>query len=293
MSVILDALRRAEQERKLGQAPSVQVITQTQQHSVLSQGAPVWLWWALGATSLLIILLCLWLLRTPAAPAPRAAVAPAPAAVAAPPPAAPPQPQPKPVAAATPPVEKPAPPAVVQPLAPAPHILGGDDSVRSLDDLIAPPPPRPAPKPAPVAATKPQPAASEPAIEPADVHREEIARSPQGELPPPDGPIDRSDVPPPKPSELQPPVTRDSPAADATRYPALREMSPDYRSDFPSLSIDVHVYNGDPAKRWVMIDLRKYLEGQTIEAGPRIVEIRQNGVVFDWLGRQVLFPLQN
>ena len=49
MSVILDALRRAEQERKLGQAPSVQVITQMPGQAPLEQRAPVAVWLLLAA----------------------------------------------------------------------------------------------------------------------------------------------------------------------------------------------------------------------------------------------------
>ncbi|MDT0498700.1 general secretion pathway protein GspB [Algiphilus sp. W345] len=266
MSVILDALRRAEQERKLGQAPSVQVITQMPGQAPLEQRAPVAVWLLLAAVVVAIAALAIWLLWRPAP-----STSPTPAAV---------------VDAAAPDITQTAPPpkrregpAPVSPtpVPETPRVIRDARGLNDLDDFLPAPRP-PARSAAPVISAPP-------ATPPAPMLAPQDTR--QGELPPPSGPIDRSDVAPPSADELR---VVPSAATAPSPYPALRDMSPNYRSDFPSFSVDVHVYNDDPAKRWTMIELRKYLEGQTIEAGPRIVEIRRDGIVFNWKGEIVLYP---
>ncbi len=267
MSVILDALRRAEQERKLGQAPSVQVITQMPGQAPLEQRAPVAVWLLLVAVVVAIAAIAIWLLWRPA---PSTSSTPA-AVVDAP---APDITQPVPPPARR---EEPA-PVSSAPVPEAPQVIRDARGLNDLDDFL--PAPRPATRAAAPVISAPPATPPAPMLAPQDTR--------QGELPPPTGPIDRSDVAPPSADELR---AAPGPSSNApSPYPALRDMSPNYRSNFPSFSVDVHVYNDDPAKRWTMIELRKYLEGQTIEAGPRIVEIRRDGIVFDWNGEIVLYP---
>ena len=73
--------------------------------------------------------------------------------------------------------------------------------------------------------------------------------------------------------------------------PLLRDMPPAFRARFPALTLQVHVYDEDPEKRWVMIDNRRYRESGTLENGPTIVEITPDGVIFELQGEQVLWPL--
>src|SRR3546814_2275311 len=72
----------------------------------------------------------------------------------------------------------------------------------------------------------------------------------------------------------------------------LREMPIRYREQFPVRTLDVHVYDPDPAKRWVMIDGKRYREGDTLASGPQIAQIIESGVVFDYQGAQVLLPVR-
>src|SRR3546814_12272962 len=65
-----------------------------------------------------------------------------------------------------------------------------------------------------------------------------------------------------------------------------------YREQFPVRTLDVHVYDPDPAKRWVMIDGKRYREGDTLASGPQIAQIIESGVVFDYQGAQDLLPVR-
>jgi len=79
-------------------------------------------------------------------------------------------------------------------------------------------------------------------------------------------------APPPLPRDVTP--RRDLPAT-------LRDRIPDY-------AIDVHVYNDDPARRFILIRGERFGEGSTLEGGHRLLEIAPRGLVIDVDGQKVL-----
>lgn len=82
--------------------------------------------------------------------------------------------------------------------------------------------------------------------------------------------------------------------ATATLHPGaprLNDMPADFRARFPRIQLQVHVHDAEPAKRWIMIDGRRYAEGSALSQGPRIVEILPDGVVFEFSGQRVHWPL--
>lgn len=85
-------------------------------------------------------------------------------------------------------------------------------------------------------------------------------------------------------AQLQTTAAPTAPAAD------LKLMPDDFRASFPQITVQVHVYNADAAKRWAMIDGNRYREGDTLPDGLRIERIVPQGIVFSWQGRQVLYP---
>lgn len=78
-------------------------------------------------------------------------------------------------------------------------------------------------------------------------------------------------------------------ATDDTQ--ALKAMPDNYRADFPQITVQVHVYDNDPAKRWSLIDGKRYREGDVLPQGPKIYKIVPQGIVFDWQGQRVLYPV--
>ncbi|MDB5986279.1 MAG: hypothetical protein JWR16_1332 [Nevskia sp.] len=79
-------------------------------------------------------------------------------------------------------------------------------------------------------------------------------------------------------------------AAPATAQ-NLREMPDAFRASFPAITVDVHAYSDDPAKRFVLIDGKRYRENDTLAQGPHIVGIVPAGIVFDWQGQRVLYAM--
>lgn len=58
----------------------------------------------------------------------------------------------------------------------------------------------------------------------------------------------------------------------------------------PELTVDLHIFTDDPAKRAVFINGRRYTQGDTITEGPRVEEITRDGAVLNYRGQRFLLP---
>ena len=76
-----------------------------------------------------------------------------------------------------------------------------------------------------------------------------------------------------------------SPAAAATRaLPSADDLIA--QGGLPPLHLDLHVYAGNPAERFVFVNTRKYREGETLQEGPTIEEITRDGAVLSYRGNR-------
>ena len=80
-------------------------------------------------------------------------------------------------------------------------------------------------------------------------------------------------------------------APEPPRYKTLREMPPDYRAGFPKLNLDVHAYDADPAQSFVMVNGRRYRNGETLTEGPRVEAILSEGLLLQHNGQSVLIAV--
>jgi general secretion pathway protein B len=153
-------------------------------------------------------------------------------------------------------------------------VIPGTEGVASLDDLtqgtVEDLPPVTAMPTEPVAA-EPEPAPAESAAQ----AETEAEPAPQEQAAPPTAE--------PAPPAIPPALTQQAPVRK------LREMPPDYRADFPALTVEVHVF--EPGRRFVMVNGRRYREGERLAEGPQIVEIVRDGIVLEYRGERVLYPL--
>ena len=53
-----------------------------------------------------------------------------------------------------------------------------------------------------------------------------------------------------------------------------------------SLHLDVHVYADQPPERFVLINMKKYHEGERLQEGPRLDEITTDGVILSFQGEK-------
>jgi general secretion pathway protein B len=58
----------------------------------------------------------------------------------------------------------------------------------------------------------------------------------------------------------------------------------------PELRLELHVYSDRPEQRFVFINSRKYREGEVLQEGPSVEQIRADGVVLNQQGRRFLLP---
>jgi general secretion pathway protein B len=58
----------------------------------------------------------------------------------------------------------------------------------------------------------------------------------------------------------------------------------------PELSIDLHIYADDPAKRAVFINGRRYQQGAVLAEGPTVEEITREGAILRYRGQRFLLP---
>ncbi|MFT3896689.1 MAG: general secretion pathway protein GspB [Thermomonas sp.] len=111
---------------------------------------------------------------------------------------------------------------------------------------------------------------------------------------------------PPKPQPVAPvatpvpaPEPTPRPAVEATPTPApsaeaettVGALPADLRKALPPLQLSMHLWDPDPAKRFVILDGERRVEGDSV--GPmQIRRIDADGVLFDWQGRAVRLPLR-
>ncbi|MDH3526304.1 MAG: general secretion pathway protein GspB [Gammaproteobacteria bacterium] len=89
--------------------------------------------------------------------------------------------------------------------------------------------------------------------------------------------------------KAQPPVAAASVQAAPVETPkqGLKDwvdLSLEFRSGLELPPLDVHVYDADPQRRFVLINLRKYRAGDRLESGAVIEEILPDGVQLSYQG---------
>ncbi|MDA8248122.1 MAG: general secretion pathway protein GspB [Rhodospirillales bacterium] len=125
------------------------------------------------------------------------------------------------------------------------------------------------------------------------------------------GPASRSQPPSgaptgPPPSELQPAADAGpadfapamQPAAPTgaasqpveANLPRYQDLAAAPDSSLPRLHLDLHVYDANPRKRYVMINMHKLRQGDSLPDGVAVLSIRPDGVVLSYQGRQFLLP---
>ncbi len=72
--------------------------------------------------------------------------------------------------------------------------------------------------------------------------------------------------------------------------PTFNDLRASGRLQLPDMHLDIHVYSGRPADRFVFVNMSKYKESATLSEGPRVSEIVPDGVVLDYMGTRFLLP---
>lgn len=143
--------------------------------------------------------------------------------------------------------------------------------------------PRPAPASPPMAPRTQEPVVAAPATHspaPAPTPMDAHARAP-APAPHPDAiarPQPHPDAPPPAPG---------TPKLDVPTYYDLPFAT---RKALPQLNLSMHVYTADPKQRFIMLDGSRLAEGDTTADNVTVREIRPDGVVLEFQGQRFFYP---
>ena len=88
--------------------------------------------------------------------------------------------------------------------------------------------------------------------------------------------------------EAPPPVEVAPTNAALPDVPRLDQLPSAERDALPPLKLSMHVYAESAPNRFVLIDGRRFREGEKLAATLQVIEIRREGVVLDFNGRRFL-----
>lgn len=80
------------------------------------------------------------------------------------------------------------------------------------------------------------------------------------------------------------PLSAPATAPASGKIPEWEDLSLDFRSGFSMPRMDVHVYDTDPQRRFVLIDLQKFREGDRLSNGAVIEKILPDGIELSYQG---------
>lgn len=93
-------------------------------------------------------------------------------------------------------------------------------------------------------------------------------------------------------SEASMPVVTESPDQPTVSesFATFNDLRARGTLTLPDLHLDIHVFSGQPAERFVFINMTKYKENAKLSEGPVIKQITPEGVVLDYEGTNFLLP---
>jgi len=282
MSLILEALKKSEQQRRLGEAPTFgsPVVATRKRRSILPVIAILivvagGVWWWLGHRTSAPV---------PATSAPVASTKPAETPISQ-------QVQTRPATGTVRPAPQRTPPAAAAanqdkravgvgnvartaPVTTSPAATVGIPPAPDKNaGLRAPAPPAPAKTDAALPAATPKTAGTTPATPP--------PVAPARQQPPAATTVDT------KPAVAPPPA---APAAAGVALPTVWELPYATRKDIPAIELSMHVFSSDPKQRFVVIKGDRHAEGDEVGTDLVLKEIRQDGIVLDYKGQVFFYP---
>ncbi|MCW8925892.1 MAG: general secretion pathway protein GspB [Xanthomonadales bacterium] len=75
-------------------------------------------------------------------------------------------------------------------------------------------------------------------------------------------------------------------AGDASKVPSWFTLPQAFRNKLDLPRVDVHVYSDEPQKRFILVNLEKYREGETLASGLVLEEVLPDGMVMSYRGER-------
>ena len=91
----------------------------------------------------------------------------------------------------------------------------------------------------------------------------------------------------------EPETYQDEPVAEVEEesLPSYYGLSAATRNSIGELAMNAHVYSSTPGRGFVMINGSRYREGDNLNEGPLLEQIRKDGIVLDYRGERFILPV--
>jgi hypothetical protein len=96
---------------------------------------------------------------------------------------------------------------------------------------------------------------------------------------------------PPKTEALTDKVYTPPVSTAVAEAPPLQSLPEEFRRSFAALNLDVHVFSKDPTARFVLINAKRYQEGERLSEGLLLEAITPKGVILHHRGRRFLLAV--
>ncbi len=73
----------------------------------------------------------------------------------------------------------------------------------------------------------------------------------------------------------------------------INDLPDGFLEKLPPLNIDIHSYDKQPGRSYVLINMEKYRAGDTLTEGPVLSEVLMDGVVLEYMGERFVLPIGN
>ena len=93
------------------------------------------------------------------------------------------------------------------------------------------------------------------------------------------------------PTPIESPPVASSPDAGESDLLQLSDLTAAERKSLPPLKVSMHLWDGDAARRFVIVDGNRLVEGDRV-GDAVITTITPDGVVLDWSGRRLKLPIR-
>jgi general secretion pathway protein B len=153
--------------------------------------------------------------------------------------------------------------------------------------IVPPPISRATPPPVPVAAAPAKPS-TEPAVA-APVQQANVATAPPNatSAKPADVATAQPNAAPAKPADA---IQMAPTASAAPAVPQYYELAYSVRKDIPQFNLSMHVFAADPAARFIVVDGERKVEGDAVKEGLVLREVRTDGIVLEFRGQRFFYP---
>jgi general secretion pathway protein B len=94
----------------------------------------------------------------------------------------------------------------------------------------------------------------------------------------------------PKPPDAAPPMPTAPAAPPPPAVPQYYELAYAVRKDIPQFNLSMHVFAADPAARFIVVDGDRKAEGDAVKEGLVLREVRTDGIVLEFRGQRFFYP---